>query len=180
MDKNFSLGTYGPQLWTREMAKDIRGEVESVLGALATGDTLVIDAKGVEVFDYSFANELFGKILLGATREYPGRFLIVENLTKYTEENLAKALEGMGIVMIQRKGKGLSLLGKVHPADEATFSALHSAGKPLLASQLAKVLKININAMNERLTKLTNLGVIRREKATSPAGRELYAYIVPR
>jgi predicted transcriptional regulator len=82
----------------------------------------------------------------------------------------------MGIVTIQRKGRKLNLLGKVHPADETTFSALYNTGKPLSASQLAKTLKININAMNERLTKLTSLGVVRREKTSSQAGREQYVY----
>jgi hypothetical protein len=178
MESTFALGAHDAQLWTRDRARKIRGEIEKVLETLAAGDTLVIDAKGVEVFDYSFANELFGKILLSAPRDYPGRFVIIENLTKYTEENLAKALEGMGIAMIRRKGKNLSLLGKVHPADEATFSAIRSAGEAPSASQLAETLKVNINAINERLTKLTNLGVVRRQKTVSAAGREQYAYRV--
>ena len=70
---------------------------------------VVIDAKGVEVFDYSFANELFGKTLLSLSNEYSGRFVIVENLTTYTTENLTKALEGLNLAMIQAKGKATGI-----------------------------------------------------------------------
>jgi hypothetical protein len=178
MEQRFSLGSYGTHLWTREKAKTIREEVEKTLGGLDRGDVLVLDTEGVEVFDYSFANEFFGRIVLSLPHEYPGRFVIVDNLTKYTEENLAKALEGMGVAMIKRKGKSLHLIGKVHPSDEVTFSEIEKSGDALTASQLAEKLRVNLNAVNERLTKLTSLGVVRREKAVSPAGRELYVYRV--
>ena len=82
---------------------------------------LFIDAKGVEVFDYSFANELFGKTILSLPNEYPGRFFLVENLTTYTHENLGKALESLSLMMIERKGKKMQLIGKVHPADLESF-----------------------------------------------------------
>jgi hypothetical protein len=49
-----------------------------MLEELHAGDVMVIDAQGVEVFDYSFANELFGKTLLSLAAEHPGRFLVVE------------------------------------------------------------------------------------------------------
>jgi len=178
MDKRLELGRYGPQLWTREKAREVRTALDPVLDELRAGDTLVIDTKGVEVFDYSFANELFGKIVLSFPREYPGRFVIVENLTKYTRENLDKALDGMGLVMIERKGGGLQLVGKVHPADEKTFEAIVRKGGAVTAAELSEKLKVNLNAMNERLSKLATLGLVRREKGISPAGREQFEYRV--
>src|SRR5437016_5286915 len=103
MERAFRLAQYGEQLWTREKAREVRGALTPLLEELGPGDVLVIDTKGVEVFDYSFANELFGKIIFAVPSEYPGRFVVVENLSKYTRENLDKALEGMGVVMIERK-----------------------------------------------------------------------------
>lgn len=178
MERRFHLAGHGEHLWTREKAREVRAAVAPLLDHLHAGDTLVIDAKGVEVFDYSFANELFGKVILALPSEYPDRFLVVENLTSYTRENLIKALEGMGLVMIERKGGKPMLIGKVHPADEQTFAAIVKAKGPLTAAELKDKLKINLNAANERLSKLTGLGVIRRERGTSPAGREQYQYCV--
>lgn len=178
MDEIFQLGKFGSQLWTRERAREIRAEVAEKMEGLSSGDILVVDAKGVEVFDYSFANEFFGKMLLAIPHEYPGRFLVVENLTKYTRENLSKALEGMGLAMIERKAKKPNLLGKVNAIDEQTFLAISRAKKPVTASELKKELEINLNAANERLSKLTKLGLARRQSNVSAAGREQYEYLV--
>jgi len=178
MEKRLLLKEYGVQLWTRELAKEVRSQLVVLLDQLEPGDTAVIDAAGVQVFDYSFANELFGKTLLSLPYEYPGRFLIVENLSPYVRLNLTKALESLGLAIIERTGGELKLLGKVHPADEATFAEVAKSREPLTAAVLRDRLGANLNAINERLTKLTNLALVRRERGVSPAGRELYLYRV--
>lgn len=178
MEKRFALREHGKHLWTRELAQKIRAPLQEMLKELNAGDTMVIDVKDVEVFDYSFANELFAKTLLSLPVEYPGRFLIVEHLTPYTRENLEKTLESVGLVMIERRGRKLHLLGKVHHADQETFDVIARAKEPVTAVVLAEQLGVNLTAMNERLSKLANLGLVRREKGTSPAGREQYLYVV--
>src|SRR5262245_22125158 len=114
MEKTIRLGQFGKQLWTREKAREIRERVVGALETLEVGGALVIDAKDVEVFDYSFANELFGRTVLSVPSDHPGRFVVVENLNDYTRLNLIKALEGMNLAMIERTRKGLQLIGKVH------------------------------------------------------------------
>ncbi len=180
MEKRFQLADHGRQLWTRERAREVRSALMEDVEQLEPGDSVVIDAEGVEVFDYSFANELFGKTLLALPREYPGRFMMVENLSRYTRENLEKALEGMGLTMIERTGKGVRLLGKVHPADEKTFGAIARKTEPVTAAQLSAQLDVTLNAINERLSKLVSLGLVRRERGASSAGREQYEYTLPR
>lgn len=175
----FSLVRFGRRLWTRERARDIHVKLLQQLSLLPAGGTIVIDAKGVQVFDYSFANELFGRTLLALPREFPGRFVIVENLTTYTRENLDKALESLGLAMIERAGGTLHLLGKVHRVDEETFSVIQHQGGPVTASELTRALGLNPTAINERLSKLVSLALVGREKATSPAGREQYVYWAP-
>lgn len=179
MKQKFSLQPYGPHLWTRDRAREIRASLQVALEALGSGDVLVIDLEGIEVFDFSFANELFGRTLLSLPVDYPGRFVVVTHLNPYTRENLSQALASLGLVIIEREEDTLSLLGKAHPADEATFQALAQAGKPIAATELADRLRVNLTAMNERLSKLVRLSVVGREKATSPAGREQYLYTVP-
>jgi len=176
MERTLHLGKYGEHLWTRDRARAIHADLMQLLRVSAEGDSVVIDAKGVEVFDYSFANELFGKTLMSLPNEYPGRFVIIENLTTYTAENLTKALESLSLAMIHRKGKRLELIGKVHPSDLETFAAITNAKAPATAVALKDQLAVNLTAMNERLSKLVGLGVIRRQKAVSPAGREQYEY----
>lgn len=177
MDKLYALGKEGKQLWTREWARRIRAEVEALLDQLAVGEVLVIDAKGVEVFDFSFANELFGKLAMAIPQQYPGRFLVVEHLTDYTRENLTKALESLNLAMIERKGRGgVTILGKVHPVDQQTIEVIARAKDAVTAATLKEKLNINLNAMNERLGKLVSLGLLRRDKAVSGAGREQYEY----
>lgn len=168
----------GPTLWTRERARVERAKVEAALGRIRPGDTLVIDMSQVEAFDFSFANEYFGKTLLSLKLDHPGRFVIVENVLDYARENLSKAMEGLNMVMIERRGSELVLLGKAHATDEATFEAVRRAKAPVTASALSNQLGVNVTAANERLTKLTNLAVVRREKSVSPAGREQYVYTV--
>src|ERR1043166_1875007 len=76
MEKRFPLAT--PQrkrLWTREVARPLRESLEDELSQLAPGDVLVIDMKGIEAFDCSFANEFFGKSILSLPKMYSARFL---------------------------------------------------------------------------------------------------------
>lgn len=176
MEKRLPLAAFGKQLWTRDSARTIRAELNKLLDSVDEGSSVIIDAKGVEVFDYSFANELFGKSLLSIPSEYPGRFLVVENLTAYTRENLIKALESLGIAMIERKKKTLDLIGKTHAAYVETFKTISKSKMPVTANAMSEKLNINITAANERLSKLVSFGLIRRDKATSVAGREQYVY----
>ncbi len=180
MEKRFKLGQHGSHLWTRDKGRQIRGRFAAVLETLGTGDVLVVDAAGVEAFDFSFASEFFGKTLLTLGAEYPGRFVIAENLTECTNENLGQALESLNLTMIERSHGKLKLLGKAHPADHETFAEIVSAGEAVSAGALSKKLHVNLTAMNERLSKLTNLGVVRREKGSSATGREQYVYRVLR
>jgi predicted transcriptional regulator len=69
-------------------------------------------------------------------------------------------------------------LGKLHPADQTTFDAIAQAREPITAAELSGQLGVNLTAMNERLSKLARLGLVRREKGISPAGREQYLYAV--
>src|SRR5271157_3360327 len=99
METTFALATHGKRLWTREKAVNIRQAVEKKLRDFQAGDVLAIDLKGVEVFDFSFANEFFCRLAIRLPTDFVGRFLLVEGLNAYTEENLQIALESVGVQM---------------------------------------------------------------------------------
>ncbi len=176
MEERFALSDDGRHLWTRELARKIRAKANLAAEKLSAGDVLIIDTKDVEAFDFSFANEFFGKTVLGFQHEYPGRFVVVEHLTNYTRENLAQALSSLGLAMIERKRGGAELIGKFHPADNETFQALVGLKNGASAVELSKQLGTNLTAMNERLTKLVSMGLARRTKVVSPVGREQFQY----
>lgn len=182
MIHNFSLKKHGggPQLWTRDLARKVRTELYKVLEKAAEGDVVVLDLKGVQVFDFSFANELFGKTLYTLAAEFPGRYVLFDHLTPYTRENLINALEGMKLLAIARSGTSYELIGKAHPTDVETFNALARQSRPATAAALADMFRVNLTAMHERLNKLFAAGVVRRESSTSAAGRVQFAYAVPR
>jgi len=163
-------------LWTREKAREMREPLRKELNKLKVGDVMVIDLDRIEVFDYSFANEFFGKTLLSLPSEHEGIFVVIESPSDYARENLAKALESLGLAMIERNGKKATLIGKTHPKDEETFAAILRAKGSVTAAALGKQLDVNLTAVNERLSKLVSLGLARREKGVSAAGREQFEY----
>jgi hypothetical protein len=110
MEKRFGLKKFGNQLWTRETARPIRTRLSDMLETMRVGDVLVVDMSGVDIFDFSFASELFGKALSRLGVDYPGRFVITEGLTESARENLNQALEVSNLIMIERQGHELRLL----------------------------------------------------------------------
>lgn len=174
----FTLRQFGSHLWTREKARPIRSRLSDLLESLKAGDVLVVDASGVEAFDFSFASELFTKALSTLGVEYPGRFIVVEGLSDCTRENLSKALEDKNLIMIENRADCATLLGKVHPADQVTFEAIVASKQAVSAGTLSQKLDVNLTAMNERLSKLSGMGIVRREKSSSASGREQYVYNV--
>jgi len=173
------MARYGKRLWTRLLARRMRADLVRELATLGAGDCLVIDMNDIETFDYSFANEFFGRTILDMPRHYPGIFILIDNTSDYARENLENALLCIGLMIIDRTGGRPKLLGKVHPADEETFSAIIKANGPVTATSLKEQLRIGLTAINERLSKLLGLGLVRREKTASAAGREQYQYFVP-
>jgi hypothetical protein len=176
--KVFSLSIEGSRLWTREKAKEIRIKVEQALDQVPNGGIMEIEASGVEVFDYSFAAELFGKLILKLAAEFPDRLLAVSGISDYTRENLNAALGGVGAILLEIKpGDKWGLLGKTIPSDTHTLEALENAGKPVGAPELARILGINVTACNERLTKLLQFGLVRRVEAGNGRLQYLYSFI---
>ena len=179
MSKVFALGMRRPFFWTRQLGEQVRAELEQVLREAAPGEAVTIDLKGVQAFDSSFANEFFGRTNLRLATDYPGRCVVVENLSDDVRYDLEEALKSLGQIMVMRKGETLSLIGRVHPADRETFAMVVDHGGPITAAELRVRLEMNLTAVNERLGKLTTQGVLRRESATSPMGRVEYRYWPP-
>jgi len=177
MPSTYRLSKVGRKLWTRDRARTPREEVERLLESTEPGATVTIDLRGVDVFDFSFAAEFFGRLLQRLPTEHAGRFLVVEHIGPWTGPNLQATLEGLELAAIVRdEDDRYRLFGKVTETDRATFEALAARGGRSTAAELASGLHVNLTAMNERLQKLVGRGVLRREEAP---GRARFTYHTP-
>jgi hypothetical protein len=163
------------ELWTRQKAAEIRSDALDLTSDFAEGDVLVLDASNVEVFDFSFAAELFGE-LAKQFQIRDGQFFVVDEMDDYNQGNLQQALSSIGRTVVMRNEGRPWLLGAAADVDKETFAAVASADPSITAHEIQQRLGIALNATNERLKKLLALNLIRRVEQRSPAGRKQFAY----
>lgn len=171
----YLLSHHGSRLWGRAKGVEVREQIEAMLSNMGEGEVLVLNIKDVEVMDFSFASEVFGKLLARMPTEYSGRYVVLREPTEYVKENLQAALVDMELAVLIIRGKKWDVIGKFGQADRETLQALVQLGVAT-TSNLAKELGISITACSNRLKKLHELGLIRRERTTAPSGGEQYQY----
>lgn len=163
------------ELWSRKPAREIREKAEKFLEKMPAGSLLEVDASEIDVFDYSFASEMFAKLVLHLPIEYEGRCIAVKGLSSYSEENLDPALKIAGVMMlVVDDNASWHLIGKFSGADQATLETLSRMVGPVSVQDLADKLEIQPTACSERLSKLTQFGIVHRLSAGS--GRVQYRY----
>ena len=163
------------QLWSRKLGRKLREKAEEILEGMSAGSLLEIDVSEIEIFDYSFASELFAKLVLHLPIDYLGICLAVKGLNSSTEENLDTALKMTGVMMLVNEEDGCwHLLGKFSGADQTTLDALSRTEGSVSVQDLAKQLDIQVTTCSERLSRLAQLGTVHRLSAGS--GRVQYRY----
>jgi hypothetical protein len=176
MAKVFKLRRFGHLLWESEKVTTIRGMMDQQLASLEPGELLLVDATGVDMLDFVFAQDLIGRILLELPVTCPGSFLALTGMSPHVTVNIQKALEDMDLICLMTGEKGWELMGKNHPADGATLRAIAQSPDGLTARELAAAFNVKLTAMNQRVSKLLKRAILRREKCLSPSGREEYRY----
>lgn len=174
----YPLRQHGTRFWGRDMGASVRAEIEEQLMRLAPGDVLEVDLSEVEVMDFSFSGEVVGKLLSRLPAEYPGRHLILSSVTSYVRENLDAALGGMELAALVLEDNDWGIIGKFGETDLETLIALDRL-KAATVGELSKQLGISVTACNNRLRKLTDLGLIRRERVSGTPGGDQYQYSWP-
>lgn len=167
------------RLWGHEIGRRLRSEVEAQLDALPPGGVQVIDLKGVEVFDFSFASEFLARLYASLATVYPGRALVLASPSDYVKVNLDAALKSLDqLALVKQSAKRWDVIGKVADTDRETLQALASK-KRATAPELAESLNIKLTACNQRLRKLSDAGAILRTRFSSTSGGDQYLYIWP-
>lgn len=211
--KTQSLGEFGNILAMRPMGRKVQEALDAQLRELPPGGVMVLDFSGVDMMDYSFADEALGTLYSRmSAREYPDRFLILS----VADDELSEALmENIEVALHRREVAALVLPQSVVPEVIAALQAQDGncgegqsgpgvdderqnlewrvvGGLPghlvdtlravmdryqVTVRELADTLKIeSATACNNRVAKLYQLHLVRREAAIVPEGGRLYSY----
>ncbi len=201
-----SLGEFGPFLAMRPLGKRVQEALDSALRALPAGGVLAVDFKGVQMMDYSFADEALGTIYSRmGTKEYPDRYMV---LLVEDDEISQALLENVEVALSQREAAAIAVSAEDFPAlQEAIVRAL--AGKEPLQGHRPESWKVigklpehlietlgavmekgsatvrdvvdtlgldSVTACNNRIARLHQLRLVRRKAAIVPEGGRLYCY----
>ncbi len=174
-----AAGDFGGKLMvTRRTGRAVREALEEALVELPRGGILYVDTRGVELMDYSFADEALGILASrSASGEYEGRHLILVEEDRDLLENVEASLRQRSLAMIRvdEIGAEPGIVGKVPDHLVETLQAIYDAGS-ITNAALATRLGLNHTACNNRATRLAKLGLIHRRTETAAPGGRQYTY----
>jgi hypothetical protein len=187
-----SLGEFGSMLAMRPQGRRVQESLDARLRALPPGGVLIVDFDGVEMMDYSFADEALGTIYSRmAAKEYPDRHLVLEaredEAGQALLENIEVALnrrEVAALVLAENSAKNGVLVSRDawrivgelpgHLVD--TLRAVMEKGQ-VTVRELAAMLGLDsATACNNRIAKLYQLHLVKREATVVPEGGRQYSY----
>jgi hypothetical protein len=172
-------GDFGGKLMvTRSTGRAVREALGETLAALAKDGTLYVDTRGVELMDYSFADEALGILASRvASGEYGDRHLVLVEEDRDLLENVEASLRQRSLAMIRvdKIGAEPSIVGEVPDHLVATLQAIYDSGS-ITNAALATKLGLNHTACNNRATRLAKLGLIHRRIETAAPGGRQYTY----
>ena len=200
-----SLGEFGPFLAMRPLGRQAQESIDEALRALPPGGVLAIDFDGVEMMDYSFADEALGTIFSRMSgKEYPDRYLVLivkdDPVSNALLENVEVALSQRDAAAItvplaelpqleltlareesQAREGGQSTLtwrviGKLPDHLVETLGAVMNQGQATVRDVVEALQLESVTACNNRIARLHQLRLVRRKAAIVPEGGRLYCY----
>jgi hypothetical protein len=150
---------------TRGTGRRVREALAEVLEGLPSGGILYVDTRGVDLMDYSFADEALGRhvVLVEEDRE------LLENV----EASLRQ--RALAMIRVNEVGESPGIVGEVPEHLVETLQAIYDAGS-ITNADLAAKLGLNHTACNNRATRLFKLGLIHRRKNSAAPGGRQYSY----
>lgn len=201
------MSSFGKHLAMRPRGREVQQEIDSLLRSLPPESVLVIDFEGVEMMDYSFADEALGAIFSRlSAKEYPNRYIVLAagegDLAEALIENVEVALarREVAALVLPKEGieEALGADGKrrtgpmpvVLRADAGEWRVAGTLPQHLIETlravmdrqqvtvrELADELQIDsATACNNRIARLYQLRLVRREAAIVPEGGRQYFY----
>ena len=202
-----SLGQFGKHLAMRPQGRKVQEALDATLRKLPPGGVLVVDFDGVEMMDYSFSDEALGTLYSRmAAKEYPDRYLILavgdDEISTALMENVEVALnrrevaalavprdavaesasvEDKGasfpIIKLAKNGEDCQVIGSLPAHLVETLRAVMGRQEATVRD-LAEDLQLDsATACNNRVARLYQLHLVRREAAIVPEGGRQYCYL---
>jgi hypothetical protein len=168
----------GKLMVTRGTGRQVREALGEVLEGLPSGGVLYVDTRGVELMDYSFADEALGILVSRvAAGEYGDRHVVLVEEDRELLENIEASLRqrGLAMVRVDRPDTPPRIVGEVPEHLFETLRVIYEAGS-ITNADLAARLGLNHTACNNRATRLLKLGLIHRSKNTAAPGGRQYSY----
>ncbi len=168
----------GKLMVTRGTGRRVREALAEALEGLPSGGVLYVDTRGVELMDYSFADEALGILVSRvAAGEYGEKGVVLVEGDRELLENIEASLRQRGLAMIRVDEPGASpqIVGEVPEHLVETLHTIQDAGS-ITNADLAAKLGLNHTACNNRATRLFKLGLIHRHKNTAAPGGRQYSY----
>lgn len=120
-------------LVTRPTGRAVRLGLESQLAEMPGSGLCVsvLDFGSVRVLDYSCADEIVAKLLLGFRRADAGRnvYLLVRGVHDHHQDAIEAVLERHGLVVVGEMDGGFVLLGAANPVQRACWASLLRLGR---------------------------------------------------
>lgn len=163
---------------TRGTGRRVREALAETLEELPSGGVLYVDTRGVELMDYSFADEALGILVSRvAAGEYGDRHVVLVEEDRELLENIEASLRqrGLAMVRVDEPGATPQIVGEVPEHLVETLQVIYNAGS-ITNADLAARLGLNHTACNNRATRLFKLGLIYRHKNTAAPGGRQYSY----
>ncbi|MCA1737778.1 MAG: winged helix-turn-helix domain-containing protein, partial [Actinobacteria bacterium] len=171
-------GAGGKLMVTRGTGRRVREVLGEVLEELPGDGILFVDTRGVELMDYSFADEALGILASRvAAGEYGDRRVVLVEEDRELLENVEASLRQRSLAMVRVNEPGAvpEIVGEVPEHLVETLQAIYDAGS-ITNADLAARLGLNHTACNNRATRLFKLGLIHRRKNTAAPGGRQYSY----
>src|SRR5829696_7520156 len=168
----------GKLLVTRGTGRRVREALAAVLEGLPTGGVLYVNMRGVELMDYSFADEALGILVSRvAAGEYGERHVVLVEEDRELLENIEASLRQRDLAMLRvdEIGGDPKIVGEVPEHLVETLQEIQAAGS-ITNADLAAKLGINHTACNNRATRLFKLGLIHRRRNTATPCVRQYSY----
>ncbi len=168
----------GKLMVTRGTGRRVREALAEALEGLPSGGVLYVDTRGVELMDYSFADEALGILVSRvAAGEYGDRRVVLVEEDRELLENIEASLRQRALAMVRVDEPGARpwIVGEVPEHLVETLREIPAAGS-ITNADLAARLGLNHTACNNRATRLLKLGLIHRHKNTAAPGGRQYSY----
>jgi PAS domain-containing protein len=168
----------GKLMVTRGTGRRVREALAEALEGLPSGGVLYVNTRGVELMDYSFADEALGILVSRVSAgEYGDRRVVLVEEDRELLENIEASLRqrDLAIVRVDKPGARPQIVGEVPEHLVETLREIQDAGS-ITNAELAAKLGLNHTACNNRAANLFKLGLIHRHKNTAAPGGRQYSY----